>query len=87
MATSVDGKIRLLKLRDALWRWDPIGLGSARNEVPEEYDELAQALSGALSNHASEAAIERLVVRQIEDWGVSGRGLEQFLTSLQVEMQ
>jgi len=58
-------------IREWMWLWDPAGLSGVRDDIPDEYDDLASGLawrvSGALGAHH---AIDWLQNELAENWGV-----------------
>lgn len=58
-------------VKDLIWEWDPIGLSAVRDEVPDEYDELARIVASMLDagSHPS-AIVERLAKELSTNWGI-----------------
>lgn len=57
------------KYRDALWAWDPLQLGDDREEIPDEYDDLADLIVEGLARHMERDAIAHDLTRVvISDW-------------------
>ena len=64
---------------EALWAWDPIGIGASRGEATSEYDELATRIVGIVERGGSLDAVEECVRSYIGELGIKPHGIDEFL--------
>lgn len=64
---------------EALWDWDPIGVGTFRGEATSEYDELATRIVGIVERGGSVDAVEECARRYVGEFGIKPHGIEGFL--------
>jgi hypothetical protein len=58
-------------VRDAAWIWDPYGIADSRSEVPEEYDDIVDAVLENLRTAGSIEGLESWVDEYLEALGLS----------------
>jgi hypothetical protein len=64
---------------EALWQWDPVGVGAFRGEAASEYDELATQIVSIVERGGSVAAVEEYARRYVAELGIEPHGIEQFV--------
>ncbi len=64
---------------EALWDWDPIGIGAFRGEAASEYDDLATRVAVIIDRDSSEVAVDTYVRQYLGSLGVRPIGIEGFL--------
>lgn len=64
---------------EALWDWDPIGVGALRGEATSEYDELATRIVGIVEQGGSVDAVEECARRYVGELGIKPQGIDGFL--------
>jgi hypothetical protein len=67
---------------EALWEWDPLCVANAQDEIPNQYDGVAQQVTRRLIRGGANEAKEYLRWYLEEDLQISVTGLDEFVTSV-----
>jgi hypothetical protein len=72
-------EVSLGAVLEALWQWDPVGVGAFRGEATSEYDELATLIVAIVERGGSVGAVEECARRYVGELGIEPHGIEGFL--------
>ncbi len=56
-------------VRDAVWRWDPYGVGDFRSEVPEKYDDVVDFVLRNLRTVGTQKGLETWAAEYLDAIG------------------